>query len=153
MLGLTALRHGGAQTEIPQTEITHWTGNSGVMCRGEHARCHLRTKMQIKFFTNDISQTNSLDKLGLGKECGRGLMNGRLEDSGHLWEAKPKYRDFSNQEPSAQEHSQTQGCSFYSRCGPWTSCISITWGIVGTIYSRAPPGTTETESVVAVCPG
>lgn len=45
------------------------------------------------------------------------------------------------------------GCSFYSRCGPWTSCISITWGIVGTIYSRAPPGTTETESVVAVCPG
>lgn len=52
--------------------VTQWT-----MCsRRRPAQCQCRAKMQIKFFTSDLSETKSLDKLGCGEECGRGLVGG-----------------------------------------------------------------------------
>ena len=51
VLGTTALRHGGAQTELPQLE----TCILGRKVDVQSAQCQLRTKMQIKFFMSDLS--------------------------------------------------------------------------------------------------
>ena len=34
----------------------------------------------------------------------------------------------------------------YSKYGPWTSSISVTWGLVGDAESQTPPSPAESES-------
>jgi hypothetical protein len=66
-------------------------GQGGMVWGKRHGRCQHRTKMEIKFFMNDISLTKSLDKLGCGKECCQGFSRWGLNDPGHPWGTKSKY--------------------------------------------------------------